>query len=128
MKRKAERMETSAKELISKVGKLPDPPNMPERDVRREISVEFQERDKECEKIKNDSYEILDNLVTVNEELRYLDAETRLNNCIEQMKEVVQESKVLVRSLDKSLGLCTEYPNPSRSLVPTPEISQFFIN
>ena len=38
------------------------------------------------------------------------------------MIEAVTERKVLVRSLDKSLGLCTEYPNPSKSTIPTPDV------
>ena len=124
MRRKAERMETSAKNLIKRISELPEPPTMPERDVRKEISVDFQEMDKECKEIKESVYDILDNLATVDEELNLRDvaSETRLNNLVQQMIEAVTERKVLVRSLDKSLGLCTEYPNPSKSTIPTPDV------
>ena len=82
------------------------------------------ERDKECKEIRESVHDILDNLATIDEELNLRDvpAEVRLNNLVDEMKEVVEERKVLVRSLDKSLGLCTEYPNPSKTNIPTPEV------
>ena len=122
MKMKSARMEKRAKELISRVGNLPEPPVMPERDIRREISVEFPERDKECRDIRDAIYDALENLATVDDDMRELDSEDRLNNVVDEMNQVVLERKVLIRSLDKSLGLCTEYPNPAKSTVPTPDI------
>ena len=124
MKRKAARMETAAKDLIRKTKVLQQPADMLERDLRREITVEFLERDKECKEIRESVHDILDNLATIDEELNLRDvpAEVRLNNLVDEMKEVVEERKVLVRSLDKSLGLCTEYPNPSKTNIPTPEV------
>ena len=124
MKRKAARMETSAKDLIRKVNELPEPSSMMERDLRKEITVEFPERDKKCKEISENVYDILDNLSTVDEELNLRDvpAENKLNNLVVEMNQAVEERKVLVRSLDESLGLCTEYPNPSKSTIPTPDI------
>ena len=57
---------------------------MPERDVRKEISVDFQEMDKECKEIKESVYDILDNLATVDEELNLRDvaSETRLKGTV----------------------------------------------
>ena len=123
MRRKVERLETRTKELIAKIGKLPEPNTMPERDLRREISVEFQERDKEVDKISEAAYEALDSLATVdNLELRDTESEVRLNNLVSEAKDEVETRKAMVRSLDKSLGLCTEYPNPSKGTVPVPDI------
>ena len=123
MRRKVERLETRSKELITKIGKLPEPSNMPERDLRREISVEFQERDKEFEKISEAAFEALDSLATVDDlNLRDTESEVRLNNLVSEVKDEVETRKALVRSLDKSLGLCTEYPNPSKGTVPVPDM------
>ena len=123
MKRKVERLEINAKELITKIGNLPEPTDMPERDVRREISVEFQERTKEFERIRDAAYEALDSLATVDDDtLRDMPSEVNLDNLVSEIREKTEERKVLVRSLDKSLGLCTEYPNPSKGSVPTPNI------
>ena len=117
-------METSAKDLIREVNELPEPSSMMERNLRKEITVEFPERDKKCKEISENVYDILDNLSTVDEELNLRDipAENKLNNLVVEMKQAVEDRKVLVRSLDESLGLCTEYPNPSKSNIPTPEI------
>ena len=123
MRRKVERLETRSKELITKIGNLPEPSNMPERDLRREISVEFQERDKELDKISEAAYEALDSLATVDDlDLRDTESEVRLNNLVSEAKDEVETRKALVRSLDKSLGLCTEYPNPSKGTVPVPDV------
>ena len=85
MRRKVERLETRSKELITKIGNLPEPSNMPERDLRREISVEFQERDKELDKISEAAYEALDSLATVDDlDLRDTESEVRLNNLVSE--------------------------------------------
>ena len=122
MKMKSARFVKRAKDPITKDYNLHRPPYISEKDIRREISVEFPERDKECKEVGDGLNDALENLATVDEALRDLAEETRIRNHVDEMSQGVLERKVLVRSRDQVLGLCTEYPNQANGKVPAPDI------
>ena len=84
-KNKLTRLDKKAKDLIGKISKLEPPTQMKDRDIRKEINVDFSERDKIARDIESSIFDVLDDLSTLDEADREVDKETALGNLLEEM-------------------------------------------